>query len=150
MSYVLADESLAHAIRQHLSEYPALCETTSEQSDYQIALLSNKTPRRWIEARAARYPLLVCIIVSSPDFSLLAATLQQHQWIDYCQPRPYQIDNLAKALSDMANSINPTTPENFARTVAPYPVKLLSNALRMGGAASVVLGLPRSSSSSPA
>ena len=141
LSYVSADESSAQAIRRLLAEYPELRETSSEQADYQLALLSNKTPRRWVDALAARYPSLVCIIISSLDFSLLATTLQQHQWIDYRQQRPYQIHNLAKTLAGTASTINPTTPENFARTVGPYPFRLVVNALRMGSAASIVLAV---------
>lgn len=141
LSHVPADVSSAQTIRRLLARYPALRETTSEEADYQIAILSNKTPRRWVEALAARHPQLICIIVSSLNFNLLATPLQQHQWIDYRQQRPYQVDNLAQALTGISNTIHPTTPENFARTVAPYPVKLVSNALRMGGAASIVLGV---------
>lgn len=139
LSYVSADESSAQAIRRLLAEYPELRETSSEQADYQLVLLSNKTPRRWVDALAARYPSLVCIIISSLDFSLLATALQQHQWIDYRQQRPYQIHNLAKTLAGTASTINPTTPENFARTVGPYPFRLVANALRMGSAVSIVL-----------
>lgn len=140
LSYVSADASSAQVIRRLLAEYPELHETTSEQADYQIALLSNKTPRRWVDALAARYPSLICIIISSLDFNLFATTLQQHQWVDYRQQRPYQIHNLAKKLTGMASTMNPTTPENFARTVGPYPFKLVGHALRMGGAACVLLG----------
>jgi virginiamycin B lyase len=139
--YVSADVGSAQAIRRLLAEHPMLRESTSEQSDYQIAILSNKTPRRWVDTLAKRYPLLVCIMVSSLDFNQLASSLQQHQWIDYRQQRPYQIHNLAKALSGTASTINQTTPENFARTVGPYPFKLVVYALRMGSAACVVQGL---------
>ncbi len=139
--YVPADANSAQAVRRLLAEYPELRETTAKQPDYQLAILSNKAPRRWIDVLAARYPLLICIIVSSLDFNLLATTLQQRQWIDYRQQRPYQIHNLARALCGAASTMNPTTPENFTRTVGPYPLKLVVHALRMGGAASVVLGV---------
>ncbi len=138
--YVPADAGSAEDIRRVFAEYPALHETASEQSDVQIALLSNKTPRQWIDTLATRYPRLICIIISSFEFSALDKALQQHQWLDYRQQRPYQIHNLAKALTGSASTVNPTTPENFLRPVGPYPVKLVVHALRLGGAACVVLG----------
>lgn len=141
LHYVAADAGSARDIQRMFAEYPALRETTTEHADEQIAILSNKTPRHWIDALAARYPRLICIIISSLEVSALDEALQQHQWIDYRQQRPYQIHNLARSLAGMASTINPTTPENFTRPVGPYPAGLVVHALRMGGTASVVLGV---------
>ncbi len=138
---VPADAGAAKGIRRVFALYPELREVTNDQADYQIALLSNKTPRRWIDDLAGRYPRLICIILSSLDISSLDKTLQSNQWIDYRRQEREQIHYLARALAGLPDNVNPTTPENFVRPAGPHPVKLLVHALRMGGVASLVLGI---------
>ncbi|HKD74211.1 MAG TPA: hypothetical protein VKB76_01900, partial [Ktedonobacterales bacterium] len=55
--------------------------------------------------------------------------------------QPDQIHYLTRALARLPDNVNPTTPENFVRPVAPHPVKLLVHALRLGGVAGLVLGI---------
>ncbi|HKD76891.1 MAG TPA: TIR domain-containing protein, partial [Ktedonobacterales bacterium] len=77
---VPADAVAAQGIRRAFAGYPALREIAGDQADYQIAVLSNKTPRHWIDALAARYPRLICVNISSLDINLLATVIQRNQW----------------------------------------------------------------------
>ncbi|HEU5439180.1 MAG TPA: TIR domain-containing protein, partial [Ktedonobacterales bacterium] len=136
---VPADSGSAQEIRRVFAGYPALRESASERPYIQIAILSNKTPLGWINALAEQYPRLICVIVSALDINKLGDALHQHQWIDYRRQQSDQIHNLAKALTGVSEYANPITPENFLRPTGPYPVQLVSHALRMASVVSVAM-----------
>jgi virginiamycin B lyase len=141
LHYVPADTGGARSFRRAFALYPELREVADDQADFQIALLSNKTPRRWLDEMAGRYPRLICVMLSSLDINAFDKALQRNQWIDYRQQQREQIHYLARALAGLPDNVNPTTPENFVRPLGPHPVKLIVHALRMGGVASLVLGI---------
>jgi hypothetical protein len=130
--HVPADVRSARAVRKALAAEPGLRELAEEGADFQIALVSNKTPRQWIASLATRFPQLICIMVSSVDVGSLGFSLQQLQWIDYRQQQIGQLRYLARALAGADEVGNPTVPEDFSRPLGPYPVGMLTLTLRMG------------------
>jgi streptogramin lyase len=141
LHYTAADEPCARKIRAILTRQPAIQEA-SGQAAYEIALISNRTPRRWIEQLAAAHPRLIGIFVSSIEHRALPLTLHQNQWIDYRQQKPEPILRLAKLIAGSPAATVAAIPEDFVRPVGPFPFRQTSHLLRIAG----VLGLVAASS----
>lgn len=139
LHYLPADRRCAQRVRQILANQPALSEVKASEASYEIAILSNRTPQHWINALASTHPRLIGIMVSAIDIAGLPSVLHQNQWIDYRQQRPEAIRRLAAVIAGTAEPANPTTPEDFARPLGPFPLKLVSHALRINGFIALVL-----------
>lgn len=140
LHYSPADSGCAADIRRVFATYPSLQEAPPEQARYHLVVLSNRTPRKWLDDLAATYGQIICVVISAVDIAALAQPLHQNQWVDYRQQRPEQLSYLAQSLAGQDKYVNPTTPENLARPLGPYPVALVSHALRIMGVVNVVLG----------
>ncbi|HEY1388406.1 MAG TPA: TIR domain-containing protein [Ktedonobacterales bacterium] len=141
LRYAPADERCARKIRAILAQQPGIREATTSPASYDIALLSNRTPRRWIESLAASNPALIGIIVSSIVNEALPRTMHQNQWIDYRQQRPEPIRRLATLIAGNATTAMMVIPEDFVRPEGPFPFRLVSHMLRINGFLALVLAL---------
>lgn len=141
LHYAPADKRCARKIRAILTQQPGIRETTTSAASYDIALLSNRTPQRWIESLATSYPALIGIIVSSIANEALPRTMHQNQWIDYRQQRPEPIRRLATLIAGNATTAMMVIPEDFVRPEGPFPFRLVSHMLRINGFLALVLAL---------
>lgn len=140
LHYVPADVKIAEDIRRVFASYPSLQEVPLAQARYHLVVVSNRTPRGWLEALDETLEQIICVVVSAIDIAALAEPLQQNQLVDYRQQRPDQLASLARALAGDGRYVNLTTPEDLARPRGPYPVALVSHALRIGGLVAIILG----------
>lgn len=141
LHYQPSDIGCVTEIRRILSSQSSLQEAPPEQARYHIVVLSSRTPRTWLNSLASAYGPIICVAVSAIDISAMATPLHQNQWVDFRQQRPEQLSYLAHALAGDDVYVNPTTPQNLLRPVAPYPVSLVSHALRVCGLANIALGV---------
>jgi len=141
LHYAPADKRCARTIRVILAQQPGIREATTSAASYDIALLSNRTPRGWVESLAASHPTLIGIIVSSIENEALPRTMHQNQWIDYRQQRPEPIRRLATLIAGNATTAMSIIPEDFVRPEGPFPFGLVSHMLRINGFLALVLAL---------
>jgi hypothetical protein len=117
-------------------------ESQDASATYDIAILTNKTPRAWLDHLMASATALVCVIGTSIRPSESDEQLRRAQWVDY-RTRTYdQLRSMAFLLSHAPavpqHYAFPAVPEGLERHAYPLEIWLFGSTLRF--VASVCLG----------
>ncbi|MGE5335552.1 MAG: hypothetical protein ACM3N4_12690, partial [Nitrososphaerota archaeon] len=136
-----SDAAVAREIRAVFAHHPAFHEVDPQHARYHLLVISNTTPRRWIEQQDARFPRNICVITAPINIRRLGIALQQNQFVDYRLRRPDALRYLVQALTGEPNYVNPVLPENFSRSRGPYPMRLAGLGLRLLGALNLLVGI---------
>jgi hypothetical protein len=146
LHYDPAAEHIARDVRSALTAKIGgrgnLRESQDASATYDIAILTNKTPRAWLDHLMQSATTLVCVIGTSIRPPERAEQLRRVQWVDY-RTRTYD------QLSSMAFLLNhapavpqhypfPAVPEGLERNASPLAIWLFGSSLRF--LASVCLG----------
>jgi TIR domain len=138
LRYDPAAEHIARDVRAALTAQSGgqgdLRESQDASTTYDIAILTNKTPRAWLDHLLQSTTTLVCVIGTSMRLPESAEQLRWAQWVDYRTRTFDQLRSMAFLLKYAPrvaeNYPFPAVPEGLERNTYPVDIWWFSSSLR--------------------
>jgi hypothetical protein len=122
-----------------------LRESQDPSTTYDIAILTNKTPRAWLDHLLQSTTTLVCVIGTSIHLPESAELVRRVQWVDYRTRTFEQLRSMAFLLKHAPrvaeNYPFPAVPEGLERNTYPMDIWWFSGSLRFVATVCVGAGL---------
>jgi hypothetical protein len=97
------------------------------QADRTIVVLSNLTPRDWLDHALATRDGHVIAVIAAPIALRVLERIEGYQWVDYRRHQPRTLDRLAASIAHAPRDNDAQlVPERLARRVIPASVFALS------------------------
>jgi hypothetical protein len=141
-----ADRPLARRIESILAAQQHQRVAADASPDHQLAVLSNRSSRAWIQGLTRAHPgRLISIVASTIELGEQLADTARFQWVDFRAADPRDIETLARSLVDQRgtqrSSALEATPEAIDRWKVPGGIHLLRSATELFGAFALVWAL---------